>query len=106
MEELIVKTKQSVYDYLINELNLSEKASESMFKKVSKYKDIYEQFIIWLEVRSFTGINLPEICEYTPEKLSEQFPHLKGIGVFNILVDLIDNTEKALDRLNKGLVRK
>ena len=106
METIVDEMKQKVLDYFKNELKLGEKAVEMMLIKVSKYDDIYESFLVWLEERVFDNIETPCICEYNPKKLSEKFSHLQGIGIFNLMVDLRDNQDITIEKIKQGLKRK
>ena len=98
--------KEMVYKYFLEELKVNQKVSDTLFTKVSKYEDIFNSFVKWLNERSFENILEPEIEGFTPKYIGEKYPHLKGIGVFNVFVRLKDDKEKTLDLIKKGFPRK
>lgn len=99
MEEIVSK-------YFKEELKLNDNVSMLMYKKISKYQDIFEMFCKWLETRNYEEFNELMIEGYTPLSIHTSFPSFKGIGVFNVFVDLRDNKEKTLDNIKRGFPRK
>lgn len=98
--------KEMVYDYLLNELQVKEKLADILYTKITKYEDIYNNFLEWLNKRDFSELSPLVIEDYTPQQISESFPSFTGIGVFNIFVDLRDNKEKTIENIKKGFPRK
>ena len=85
--------KNTVLEYCIEELQVSPDEAERLFKKVSKYEDIYSEFLNWLSNRDY--IDGIRIENYSSEQLHELAPNLSGIGVYNFMVTLRDNPELA-----------
>lgn len=97
--------EEKVREYLIGKQGVSEKTAQFLYQKIHKYPDIYEEFLWWLD----TGNYKPEgICVegYTAEKIFEIAPQMNGMGVFNVLVGLRDETERTLQAIEKGFPRK
>jgi len=97
--------KDLVYKYLQEELNQNQTISDILYKKISKYPDIYDEFCKWLKTRDYESVSLTDEG-YTPFIIANKFPKFTGIGVFNVFVDLRDNKEKTLDNILKGFPRK
>ena len=98
--------KDKIYEYFINELKVSNRVADILFNKINIYDDIYSCFVIWLDNRDYSQFDYLEIEGYTAKNIKQKFPFFKGIGVFNILVDLRDNKEKTLELIAKGFPRK
>ena len=75
--------------YCTEELDVSPSEAKRLFEKVSKYNDIYLEFLKWLDIRKFT--NVLKIAGYSSEQIHELAPSLSGIGVYNFMVTLRDN---------------
>lgn len=101
-----MEQKELVYKYLKDELSLNDKVADLMFNKVSKYEDIYANFLEWLETRDYASLSVLEIEGYTPQKIATEFTHFQAIGVFNLFVDLRDNKERTLKAIKDGFPRK
>ena len=93
-------SKNTVLKYCVEELQVSPSEAERLFKKVSKYEDIYSEFLNWLSNRTYTdGIR---IGGYSSERIHELAPNLSGIGVYNFMVFLRDNPELAGKIIQSG----
>lgn len=92
--------KNKVLKYCAEELEVSPSEAERLFKKVSKYEDIYLEFMNWLDNREYVdGIRIEN---YSSEQIHTLAPHLSGIGVYNFMVTLRDNPELAKKIIESG----
>lgn len=101
-----MEKKEKVYKYLLEELKVNSKLADNLYAKITKYEDIYMNFLEWLEKKSFENLSPLEIEGYTPKQMYVSFPHFTGIGIFNIFVDLRDNKERTLQNIKNGFPRK
>lgn len=90
-----------IEQYLQNERGIESKVvRQKLLEKVTRYDDIAQNFMRWLETREYG--NELEIEGYTAQKIHELAPHLSGIGVFNFLVTLRDNPDEAQKIIAEG----
>ena len=88
--------------YLIDEKKVeSEVVRKLLTEKVTKYDDIRDEFLKWLEVRNYDDMPL-EVGGYTAKSVYKMAPMLDGIGVFNFLVTLRDDPEEAQRIIGEG----
>lgn len=87
-------------NYCKQELKVTANESERLFGKVSKYEDIYSEFLNWLDNRKY--INGIKIEGYSSEQIHILAPNLSGIGVYNFMVTLRDNPELAQKIIQSG----
>lgn len=92
--------KDKVLEYCTKELRVSPEEAERLFKKVSKYEDIYSEFLSWIDNRKYTNGIIVE--DYSSEQIHELAPSLSGIGVYNFMVTLRDNPELAREIIQSG----
>lgn len=92
--------------YLLNEKNVSEAAAKVICKTVCKYDDIKKEFETWLETRTFPEESGLRIEGYTAYDIAEREPSLDGIGVYNFMVTLRENPQKAKEYIDKGFPKK
>ncbi len=93
-------------NYLREEKQIdSELVREMLIKKITKYDDILQEFIQWLEARSYEHARVV-IDGYNAQKIYELAPQLDGIGVYNFLVTLRDEPQEAQAIINEGFIAK
>lgn len=92
--------------YFITEKNTTEIVADLLTKKISKYSDIKEEFVFWLENRKLKPENLLIINGYTAEKIQTLAPHLDIAGVYNFMVTLRDDPKAAETIIKNGFPRK
>lgn len=93
-------------NYLREEKQIdSELVREMLIKKITKYDDILQEFMQWLEVRSYEHVQVV-IDGYNAQKIYELAPQLDGIGVYNFLVTLRDEPQEAQAIINEGFITK
>lgn len=77
-------------------------------QKLSRFErnpDIAQEFEYWLECKRFKSGGVVE-HGYTAEKLASLSEYLNGEGAFVMLMELRENPEKALQRIQRGFKRK
>lgn len=94
-----------VLNYLINELNQSERVAKRSAAKLCKYEDIKDEFLVWTNSNEFdeTGVS---VDGYTAKKIHELAPFMNGVGVYSFMVTLRDNPELAHETIKAGFPRK
>ena len=73
--------------------------------KFNRHSDIAKEFEHWIEHKSY----LKDGCVvngYSAEKLAELSEYLKGEGSFIMLIELREEPEKAIKRIQEGFKRK
>lgn len=73
-----------------------------MIDKIKKYDDIYNEFCYWLEKRNYDKENPIEVAGYTAKQIVELNPKLDGIGVYNFLITLREEPERAKKYIETG----
>ncbi len=91
--------------YLVDSLEQSERAAKRNATKLSKYADIKEEFEQWIETQTYPDEGIV-IEGYNAKKISELATFMNGVGVYNFLVTLRDNTEFALQSIREGFPRR
>lgn len=92
--------KEKVIEYCIEELKVTPSEAERLFEKVSKYEDIYSEFLNWLDTQNYT--DRIKIADYSSKQIHELAPNISGIGVYNFMVTLRDNPELAGEIIQSG----
>lgn len=88
--------------YLVTELKVTGGLMFMMMDKIKKYDDIYDEFCCWLEKRNYDKENSVEVAGYTAKQIFELNPKLDGIGVYNFLVTLREEPERAKKYIESG----
>ena len=92
--------------YFIQKEGVTPVVAAILAKSLEKYDDIKNEFIYWIENNSFEGENPLTINGYTAKSIHELAPQLDGAGVFNFMVTLRDNPEKAQEYIDRGFPTK
>ena len=92
--------ESKITDYLISELGRDAEVAAHLTEKVSRYADIRDAFLGWLDTRTYG--DAPVIHGYTPAKISRLNPQFNGIGVYNFMVTLRENPEAAERYIAEG----
>lgn len=79
---------------------------ESKISQFNIHTDIMNEFEYWILNKKYKDDNEVNIQGYTAKALSELSPYLKGEGSFILLMELRDNPDKALRRIESGLKKK
>ena len=88
--------------YLITELGVTGGQLLMMIDKVKKYDDIYDEFCYWLEKRDYNRENPIAVNGYTAKQIHELNPRFEGIGVYNFLIMLRDDFQRAKEYMESG----
>lgn len=98
--------EETVNNYLITEKKLeSEIARKVILANILKYNDIANEFMQWLETRTYRDDGL-EVMGCTAQDIYAMAPFLDGIGVYNFLVTLRDNPERGQEIIKSGFIIK
>ncbi len=92
---------EEIERYLIREQHVdSEVVRGLMISKILKYADIAEGFERWLKKRDYDDGLV--VGGYTALDIYNMAPFLDGIGVYNFLVTLRDDPERARLTIEQG----
>lgn len=97
---------EKIIRYFLDEKNTTEIVSKILAKTITKYPDIKNEFIYWIENRNFESPNAIEVNGYSAAKIHEINPSLDGAGVYNFLVTLRDNPDKAFQYIQSNFPTK
>lgn len=93
-------------NYLREEKQIdSELVREMLIKKITKYDDILQEFMQWLEARNYEHAQVV-VDDYNAQKIYELAPQLDGMGVYNFLVTLRDEPQEAQAIIDEGFIAK
>ena len=88
--------------YLVTELGVTGGMLLMMMDKIKKYNDIYDEFCYWLEKRNYDRENPIVVNGYTAKQIHQLNPKFEGIGVYNFLITLRENPERAEEYIKNG----
>ncbi len=92
--------------YLEEEKKMSSVILERTIAKIERHTDIAEEFKFWIETKEYKTDTPLRIEGYTAEEIFKMAPFLDGLGVFNFLVTLREQPEKAKAQISAGFPRK
>lgn len=95
---------KEIVDYLIQEKNQTAVVAKVLAKNLVKYDDIKEGFIWWLKTREYS--EKPVVNGYNAVSIHEMQPDLDAAGVYQFLVTLRDEPEKAKEYIKSNFARK
>jgi len=93
-------------EYLINEKQMTEIIAVRTEKKVAKYEDIRKEFEFWIANKTYNTESPLVVGGYTAQDICKLAPFMDGLGVFNFLVTLREEPEKAKEYIDGGFKRK
>ncbi|MCL2721322.1 MAG: hypothetical protein FWD47_08290 [Treponema sp.] len=96
----------SIMDYLLKEKKMTEIIAKRTVEKISKYDDIRKEFEYWICNKSYNAENPLDVGGYTAQDIYKLAPFMDGLGVFNFMVTLRDDPEKAKEYIDGGFKRK
>lgn len=91
-----------ILNYLMNEKDCTEIVADKLTAKLTKYDDIKQEFLHWLETGEFIKDNPLRVGGYTAMEISAMAPMLDGAGVCNFMVTLRDDPETAQEIIDDG----
>lgn len=101
MKDLNTETAQ-ILKYLAEEKHCFGMAAEHTLAKITKYDDIKQEFLRWLEQRNYDNEDALIVEGYNARTLYDLAPQLDGAGVYNFLVDLRDQPDVAKKIIAEG----
>ena len=84
-----------IRNYLVEEKKMSIVVLERTISKLEKHPDIVAEFEHWIETKEYNTNNPLLVEGYTAVDIFKLAPFLDGLGVFNFLVTLREQPEKA-----------
>ena len=99
-----VLRKEAIKSYLLSENNLSERRADMTISKLTKHKDIYQEFSDYVAKRTFPENGL-SVEGYTAKILNQNYS-LSPLGAYNYLIYLREMPNKALADLKNDLPTK
>ena len=96
----------SIKDYLVNEKQMTEIVATRTEKKVSKYDDIRHEFECWIKNKTYNIDSPLVVGGYSAHDIYKLAPFMDGLGVFNFLVTLREDPDKAQEYIEGGFKRK
>lgn len=97
---------EKIIRYFVEEKAVTGVVAGVLAKPLCKYSDIKEEFIYWLDYRTFDMPDPLSINGYSAAKVHEIAPFLDAAGVYNFMVTLRDSPEKAERYIREGFPRK
>lgn len=68
--------------------------------------DIKEEFEYWISEKKYKEAGAVNLQGYTAKKLAEMSPYMQGEGAFMVLIELRENPERAIKRIQGGFKKK
>lgn len=95
-----------ICEYFKNEINKSDAVLKIIFKDVSKYDDIFNEFNKYLIKKTYDLPNPVSVEGYTAKQIAELNPNFKATGVYTFLNYLREKPDEAKDIIKKGFPNK
>ncbi len=97
---------EPIKDYLLKEKKLTPAVMERMLLKFEKHQDIANEFVLWIQTKEYVTDNPIKTEGYTAGDIYKIAPFLDGVGVFNFMISLREQPEKAKQQIASGFPRK
>lgn len=97
---------EQIRHYLLTERNLTPAVAERMLLKFEKHPDIANEFALWIKTREYKSGDPITVGGYTAEDIYKLASFLDGAGVFNFMISLREQPEKAKQQIASGFPRK
>ena len=95
-----------IMEYLLNEKKMTETVAKRTVEKISKYEDIRNEFEFWIANKTYVKDSPLVVDGYSAQDIYNLAPFMDGLGVFNFMVTLRDDPEKAKEYIDGGFKRK
>lgn len=95
-----------ISDYLKQEIDKNETVLKIIFKDLSKYDDIFNEFTKYVVQKNYDIPNAISVEGYTAKKIAELNPNFKPTGVYTFLKYLREQPEEAKKTIAKGFPNK
>lgn len=97
---------EKIIAYFVDEKETTEAVAKILTKTIMKYEDLQKEFLEWIEIRNF-DFEDPVIIEgYTAKKVYAIEPSLDAAGVYNFMVTLREEPDKAKGYIKRGFPTK
>lgn len=96
--------KQAIVDYY-SQVPLVPYLLQQKMDKLQKNSDICDEFEYWIINKKYKPNGIV-INGYSAQKLAELSRFLDGEGAFMLLIELRENPEKALNKIQEGFKLK
>lgn len=98
--DMAVRYIEKTYEY-------SEKRAKMMAEQIYKHDEIFEEFFNYMRIGKMRKKDRSqvEVCGYTAERLYNEYD-LSPLGVYNYLVYLKEEPQRALEDLKQGLPKR
>lgn len=97
---------ENVIRYFTEEKAVTDVVARVLAKSICKYPDIKEEFLYWVNHRTYDIPDPLSINGYSAARVHEIAPFLDAAGVYNFMVTLRDAPEKAEGYIRDGFPRK
>lgn len=97
---------ERIIAYFVDEKETTETVAKILTKTIMKYEDLQKEFLEWIEIRNF-DFEDPVIIEgYTAKQIHTIEPSLDAAGIYNFMVTLREQPDKAKDYIKRGFPTK
>ena len=95
-----------IRQYLLNQKNLTPVVTERTMLRFGNHPDISDEFILWIKTKEYVVDNPITIEGYTAEDIHRMAPFMDGLGVYNFMISLREQPDKAKQTIASGFPRK
>lgn len=96
---------EQIKEYLKKE-NMSPVILDRTLAKLERHADVVEELKYWIETGKYKTDNPLIIEGYSAKDIYNLAPFLDGLGVFNFMITLKEQPEKAKAQISAGFPRK
>ena len=97
---------EQIKEYLLTEKGLTPAVAERMMSKFEKHPDIAKEFVLWIQTKEYKDEDPIVVEGYSARDIVNLAPFLDGAGVFNFLISLREQPERAKQQIVAGFPRK
>ena len=94
--------EDTILNYLTQEKNKTPVVAQMVAEKLCRYEDIKNEFLKWLETRSFDFDDPLVVSGYTAKDIAKMAPFMDGTGVYNFMVTLREKPDSAKQYIEEG----
>jgi hypothetical protein len=98
--------EDKIVDYLIKEKRITGYTARVLYKRMSRHADICNEFLNWLTNGAFDCARPISIKGYTASKIAEMNNSLDAFGVYDFMITLRENPDKADEYIENGFKTK
>lgn len=95
-----------IRQYLLTKKKMTPVVADRMIMKFKKHTDIADEFVKWIKTNEYNADNPIKVEGYTADDICKIAPFLDGVGVFNFMISLREQPEKAKQQIASGFPRK